>query len=116
MNKGPLSPEVLKLVLSEEMYAVRGNHDDAAQAVFAQFQRDDRLQVPVGEKCSWVVDMDADLAAVLESMPLSLRLPAYNVQVVHAGMVPGRPVEDQLPEDLTKVSFLDRLIKKERIF
>lgn len=39
-------------------------------------------------------------------MPFSLSIPSHGVLVVHAGIVPGTPLEDQLLDDLINVSTL----------
>ena len=36
-------------------------------------------------------------------MPFSLSIPSHGVLVVHAGIVPGTPLEDQLLHDLIEV-------------
>jgi hypothetical protein len=44
----------------------------------------------------------------LEVMPLWLDLPEHGVRVVHAGVVPGLPVERTPPEALLKIRTVDR--------
>ena len=43
----------------------------------------------------------------LEAQLPSLELPQHNVAVVHAGLVPGVPIEDQSIETLTRIRSLD---------
>ena len=97
VNKGPESLQVLETVRDYKIHAVRGNHDDAALAAFA-------AKGPKKSKYAWVAALDSRLAAdTLGALPFSLSLPGYNVTVVHAGVVPGRALEDQSLADLIKV-------------
>ena len=107
VNKGPSSLDVLKTIKEEEMYAVRGNHDDAALAAYNAFAK--YKVSPSKEKYQWVTELSSSnkeysqLVGVLEELPFSLSLPGYKVATVHAGVVPGRAVEEQRPDDLLKM-------------
>lgn len=101
VNKGPGSIEVLRMVAEHDMHAVRGNHDDAALAAYNEFLAG---KAPSKDKLKWVAELSAQEAKVLETLPFSVSLPAYQAVVVHAGMVPGKQIEEQKPEDLLKVS------------
>jgi len=93
------------------MFAVRGNHDDAALAEYNNYLKNNIP--PSKEKYQWVTALkpntthDAEvyskLVTVLEELPFSLSLPGYGVTVVHAGMVPGIDLEQQQLENLIKV-------------
>ena len=54
----------------------------------------------VRQRYAWARDLDASLATVLEQLPFTLRLPAYDALVVHAGLVPNIPVGEQRMMDL----------------
>jgi predicted phosphodiesterase len=114
VNKGPASLAVLKII-NNEMYAVRGNHDDAALAEYNNYSK---YNIPPSkEKYQWVTELESStndnnkeeqvecskLVSILEQLPFSLSLPGYRVTVVHAGMVPGKDVEQQKLEDLIRV-------------
>lgn len=49
-------------------------------------------------------------AEYLRQMPFSLSIPSHGVLVVHAGIVPGTHLEDQLLDDLINVSALPLLL------
>lgn len=50
-----------------------------------------------------VAGLAPELAQVLDCLPFTLRLPAYGLTVVHAGLVPGRPLGQQRILDMIKV-------------
>jgi predicted phosphodiesterase len=113
VNKGPSSLSVLKIIKKEQLYAVRGNHDDAALAEYYRFINQNI--VPSKEKYQWVTELKSEenskLVTVLEELPFSLSLSGYRVTVVHAGMVPGKDVEEQELEDLIRVSIIVKGMK-----
>jgi diadenosine tetraphosphatase ApaH/serine/threonine PP2A family protein phosphatase len=98
--KGPDSQGVVALARERKIESVRGNHDEAVlrhrRAILAgteppQLKRAHRAVVESLKEKDW---------RYLESMPLFLRLTSFNTVIVHAGMVPGVPLEQQKPEDL----------------
>ena len=48
-------------------------------------------------------ELTPDDAAYLRSLPFTLSVPSHKVLVVHAGLVPGIPLEEQQLEDLIEV-------------
>jgi diadenosine tetraphosphatase ApaH/serine/threonine PP2A family protein phosphatase len=82
VRKGPDSAGVVRRVRDIGARAVRGNHDVhfISRGEAGALRADDR---------EW-----------LETLPLFLRLPRHGAIVVHAGLVPGVPLEDQEPEHL----------------
>jgi predicted phosphodiesterase len=112
VNKGPSSLDVLKIIQDEDMYAVRGNHDDAALAEYTRYVNNNIT--PSKEKYKWVTQLKSgeysNLVTVLDELPFSLSLPGYKVTVVHAGMVPGRGVKKQKLKDLLGVRRLFEVV------
>jgi diadenosine tetraphosphatase ApaH/serine/threonine PP2A family protein phosphatase len=98
--KGPDSEGVIALARERKMLSVRGNHDEAvlryrrATSAGEAPPKLKRGHLAVAESLK-----EKDWR-YLETTPLWLRLPAFGVLVVHAGMVPGVPLEQQKPEDL----------------
>lgn len=39
----------------------------------------------------------------LRSLPFTISIPKFNAIVVHAGIIPGKRLEDQLPKDMTRM-------------
>eukprot|EP00775_Hariotina_reticulata_P013407 gene13407-13535_t len=81
-------------------WVVRGNHDDAALAARRQL---DRQQGPLKPKYHWVEQMTAEDVHFLQELPFSLQVQGFNIAVVHAGLVPGRPLQEQQLKDLYKM-------------
>ncbi|HZI14609.1 MAG TPA: metallophosphoesterase [Myxococcus sp.] len=99
--KGPDSAGVVRRAREHGFLAVRGNHDE--HVLRWHFGRS-----PFGKKLKPEHQQVLDTLAPgdwpwLESQPLYLRFPELNVLAVHAGLVPGVPLEAQKPEDLTNL-------------
>ena len=110
-NKGPSSVAVIKHVLArrreeQNWHAVRGNHDDGA--LTASLGDLERRRQP---KYQWVTEqsqpettLSDDDVMFLAELPYTLRIPKHvlggdsldrETLIVHAGLVPGVPLEDQ---------------------
>jgi hypothetical protein len=99
--KGPDSHAVLQLLREEKGLAVLGNHD--AHALKARQHADDRDLKP--ERRQLLDTLSAADWDQLEALPLFLRLGPEregeaDTAVVHAGAVPGVPLEKQDREHL----------------
>ncbi|KAK9859863.1 hypothetical protein WJX84_004032 [Apatococcus fuscideae] len=98
INKGPKSSEVIDYIRSLGALAVRGNQDDKALAEWIQWKSGSSLKAH-----SWLEQLGEDRAQWLGQLPFSISIPSYQVAVVHAGMVPGVPLEKQSLETLTEI-------------
>lgn len=92
--RGPKPHEVLTLARSLKALAVRGNHEDR----LLRWRRAKRTGTPM--KIGSVTRRTAEALKsrdweYLEAMPLWLDLPSHGVRIVHAGVVPGVPIEQQ---------------------
>lgn len=105
VNKGPYSSNVLKVAQEQAFYAVRGNHDDAAVSAYRDWlvRKRDGRHILEAHKLGWVKGLTPELALFLETLPFTLRLPAYGILIVHAGLLPGRPLEKQEMFDMIKM-------------
>lgn len=99
--KGPDSQGVVQRVRELGADCVRGNHDEAvlrirraAQQGYEPTRPPKRAHLRVAEALT-AADWDW-----LEALPLYLELPEIGITVVHAGVVPGKPVTKQHPDDL----------------
>ncbi|HKP62148.1 MAG TPA: metallophosphoesterase family protein [Polyangiales bacterium] len=103
--KGPDSRGVLALYRRLGAVSVRGNHD---QAVLRWEDPAARLAVP--EKAPPHLRLARELSdddwAVLQSLPLWLRLPEFQTLIVHGGVVPGLPLEEHDAELLMNMRTL----------
>ena len=105
--KGTDSRGVVQLVREIGALAVLGNHDDFCIDVWRR-----RHQAEARHPRRWLLDtLDESDWAFLESLPLFLRLGAEGeggpeVAVVHAGAVPGIPLEEQERDNLLSLRSL----------
>lgn len=99
VNKGPRSAEVVQLARQLNALCVRGNHED--QVLEAWF-RVGRYSAGVD---SWsnkglLDELSCDDIKWMQELPLSITFRWLGMIVVHAGLVPGRPLEAQDFKDL----------------
>jgi predicted phosphodiesterase len=97
--KGPDSQGVLALVRELRASSVLGNHDDALLRYRRAQVTGQEAKLKPGHVAVARSLHDEDWL-LLESLPLYLRVPEHNVAVVHAGVVPNKPLEAQAREDL----------------
>ncbi|XP_033748033.1 bis(5'-nucleosyl)-tetraphosphatase PrpE [asymmetrical]-like [Pecten maximus] len=108
INKGPKNADVLQKIKSMEAYAVRGNHDEAVLRQLLNRRNDPEYAFPPKYKwCKSLTDSDADF---LTKLPYTISIPSCNALVVHAGLVPGIPLENQ---DLTDMIVMRNVERKE---
>lgn len=99
--RGPDPVGTIELLASLGARAVRGNHEDR----LLRFRR--RPERPLSNAHRAVVAALHDRHwAFLESLPLWIDLPDHRVRVVHAGVLPGVPIERQDPRTLMYVRCL----------
>ncbi len=105
--RGPDSRRVLAIYRSVGARGVLGNHEDRlleARAARRAGQPGPHLG-PSHAQLMQELD-DADWA-LLEALPLTLDVPEHRVRIVHAGVVPGVPLERQERTHLLKMRALE---------
>ncbi|HVY49562.1 MAG TPA: metallophosphoesterase family protein, partial [Minicystis sp.] len=99
--RGPFPRGTLDLLAALGARAVRGNHEDKLLRHVADPSR------PIGEQHrAALARLRRRHVAFLKRLPLWLDLPEHGVRVVHAGLVPGVPIEEQDPNTLMYVRAL----------
>lgn len=98
VNKGPKSIEALRKIRSIEHYAVRGNHDAAAYRERLMMFKHNDYNPP--QRWQWVKQLDNDDIDYLKEIPYTISIPTYNAIIVHAGLVPNIPLQDQSIKDM----------------
>jgi predicted phosphodiesterase len=95
--KGPASRDVLARVRDEGFRSVRGNHD--AHVLRWKDAKDQGVEpLRLSPTHSELAEsFTAEDWAVLRALPMYLRVPEHEVIVVHAGLVPQVPLEQQEP-------------------
>jgi hypothetical protein len=116
LSKGPDSAGVVRLAMHLGASAVRGNHEDRVLAAHhaAQARSAAPHQPPLAAQsrdAALAAQLDAAQLAWLRSLPLILRVgpvsPLRRLLVVHAGLVPGLPLELQDPWFVLNMRSLD---------
>lgn len=85
--RGPDSSGVLELVARLGGESVRGNHEER----LLQWRRRERELHPDAERLA--ESLSPVEWRMLEDLPLWLDLPEHGIRIVHAGVMPGLPVE-----------------------
>eukprot|EP00210_Caulerpa_lentillifera_P005173 g4945.t1 len=104
VNKGPNSCEVIDFVQNLGAWSVRGNHDDHVLALYNKLNSPNGSgQLKLEESDEWIRALTKRQAKYLDSLPFILDIPCLKVIIVHAGLVPEVPVNDQKLEDLYRM-------------
>src|SRR5262249_6516601 len=101
--RGPDPCGTLDLVRETRGVAVRGNHEDRLLR-HRQSPRDHPLD---GLSLATAQALREHDWALLEQLPLWLDVPEHDVRVVHAGLAPGVPIEQQDPRVLMYMRTID---------
>lgn len=109
VNKGPKSVEVLHTIRARKnTFAVKGNHELASLEAYAD--RHSEKGANVKPKYAWTDALTAEDIEYMDSLPHTISLPLHRALVVHAGLVPGVPLEDQDPGDMVRMRDLTTVI------
>ena len=106
--KGPDSLGVVRLARELEARAVRGNHDQHCLKWWNTKRAGGKLPrlKPAHQRVA--DELEEEDWQWLAALPLWLELPEHDALVVHAGLLPDLPLEDQDPDDLMNMrSILD---------
>jgi hypothetical protein len=105
--RGPDSRGVLATVRRLGSRAVLGNHEQRLLHARQAKQRKER-QPPLGPAHLQLLERFTDEDwAQLESLPLYLDLPEHGLRIVHAGVIPGVPIQDHDPWTLTHLRSIE---------
>ena len=106
LSRGPDPEGVLALIRRTGAKSVRGNHDDAL-VKWRAAQRAGDSDPPIKGSQRRVAELldDADWE-LLESLPLYIDVPERGLRLVHAGVIPGVPIEKQPVEALLSMRYL----------
>lgn len=103
VGRGPDSKGVLELARRIEAQSVRGNHEQAWLLWRNDIANGRPPQKLSRIQTNAVMELDAADWNYLAAMPFYIKLPEYNVIVVHAGLAPGIDIEVQNPEYLLNI-------------
>lgn len=105
--RGPDSRRVLAIYRSVGAHGVLGNHEDRlleSRSARRAGQPGPHLGASHAQLMEEFDDSDWEL---LERLPLTLDVPEHGVRIVHAGLVPGVPLERQERNHLLKMRALE---------
>ncbi len=104
--KGPDSAGVIDLCLELGARSVLGNHD-AAILRYLRAEATGDVRPPLKPAYRPVIDaLRPHHVAYLDALPLWIAVPEHDALVVHAGLVPGVPLEEQDPAMLLNMRTL----------
>lgn len=109
VDRGPDSAGVIQFAIENDVEVTIGNHDDK----YIRYRRHERSgrKNPIelrSEKANvWRTLTDEHLS-FLESQPCYIHIPEYNCMVVHAGVLPGKPIDKQERETYLFVRYVNR--------
>jgi hypothetical protein len=106
LSRGPDPEGVLALVRRTKARSIIGNHDDALiRWHAAQLAGDSSAHISRSNR-ALAEHLEARDWELLESLPLWIDLPQHAVRLVHAGVIPGVPMEKQPREALLSMRYL----------
>jgi predicted phosphodiesterase len=105
VNKGPKSVEVVEFVMRNNWLSVRGNQDEVSLLELKEAQ--DKKEEPP-PKYTWVTGITEESQKWLNNLPYAIHIPSRSIIVVHAGLIPDTPLEEQLPDILLHMRCVKR--------
>jgi hypothetical protein len=108
LSRGPDPKGVLDLFYATGGQAVRGNHENSL-LVWRKANAKTSGAAPIGRSHRDVVAaLRGKDWKMLRSLPLFLDLPDHGLRIVHAGVIPGLPIEKQPLRALIKMRYLGK--------
>lgn len=112
VNRGPDSVGVvrkLRNMAPGSTYAVRGNHDESALREVKHMRENVDYVDTLTEKYTWISNLDEKDIEYFSELPYTIEIPSLNAIVVHAGLIPGLPLELQ---DLNNMTNMRNIVNK----
>jgi len=90
----------------DQCHSLIGNHE--LVSLRGRFEREGGKSPDCAPRYAWTDELSESDVEWICRLPFTIALPAHDVIVVHAGLVPGIPLEHQAPEDMTTMRDLVR--------
>ncbi|KAI1295399.1 putative phosphatase [Halotydeus destructor] len=98
VNKGPKSPEVIRFMMqNKDCLSVRGNHDERVIRDYAKWRKGEKNK---DKRTAWAKVLNDGEVEYLKALPYTISIPSLSAVIVHAGLVPGIPLQDNDPENM----------------
>ncbi len=105
ITKGPNPVGTLRYLRSlsaaGQLVSVRGNHEESVLREYLSSNTDSGYVLQT--RFQYVEELTPEDYDYILRLPYSIRIPQINAVIVHAGLVPGVPLEDQLYKDITRM-------------
>lgn len=108
VNKGPDSLGCVRFARENGILLIKGNHEVAALTAYHARRQSKGRALADRPFWHWVDGLTEEEADWLHCCPFTYTLAGLNTIVVHAGLVPGRALKHQLPEDMVSMRRLGR--------
>ncbi len=99
VDRGPKPRECVELAMRHE--GILGNHEEKHLRM-----RQKPIEALIPDHAATRRALEPEHYAYFESLPLFLRLPEFGAAVVHAGVLPGLPLERQDPKILLHAQYV----------
>mmetsp|Transcript_12663 Transcript_12663/g.51172 ORF Transcript_12663/g.51172 Transcript_12663/m.51172 type:complete len:283 (-) Transcript_12663:390-1238(-) len=99
VNKGPDSVATLRYSRQIGALAVRGNHEEAVLRCVRTYYSSNKESLPI-KRYRWITGLRDDDVRWLARLPFTISIPSMNAIVVHAGLIPNLPLEEQSAETM----------------
>lgn len=108
VDRGPQSGECVELAMHREQVqgqpaCILGNHEEKHLFYQDIERRKGRVEVQIGTHIETRMQLKPRHYDYFRRLPKFLRLPEYNAVCVHAGVWPGRPIEEQTDRHLLHI-------------
>lgn len=104
VDRGPDSAKCVELAMKHE--CILGNHEEKHLRYFQTEMSGQKPNVAVSTHIATREQLTRTHYEYLRTLPLYIRLPEYNLIAVHAGMYPGRRLEQQTPKHLMHLQMI----------
>ena len=112
IDRGPDNAKCVDLVRHREQVqgsiaCILGNHEEKHLFYRDIEHRKGKVEVQVATHVATRMQLTREHYEYFEQMPLYLRLPEHNAVCVHAGVFPGRKIEEQTPRHLLHIQMIN---------
>lgn len=121
VDRGEDSPGVVRYCIQKGIDAIQGNHDAKLVRRAAHMRKMEENpgyrnpMRPSDDQEQTIRGMSRSELNWITSRPFFARFPEHNLVAVHAGVLPGIPVERQMKETLTMVRYIDDISHRKMI-